>query len=98
MDAALYEPAPPRYPGQIGRPRLKGERLANLSVIAEAPSIAWKIVTLADWYGKEERTVEVASSTAVWHSTGLPAVPLRWVLIRDPHEEFDVQALLCTEL
>ena len=77
LDAALYEPASPRYPGQIGRPRLKGERLANLSAVAEAPSTAWKIVTLADWYGKEERTIEVASSTAVWHSTGLPAVPLR---------------------
>jgi hypothetical protein len=73
LDAALYEPAPPRYPGQIGRPRLKGERLANLSVIAQASSTAWKIVTLTNWYGKEERTVEVASSTAVWHSTGLPA-------------------------
>jgi hypothetical protein len=30
LDAALYEPAPPRRPGQIGRPRLKGERLPNL--------------------------------------------------------------------
>src|SRR5215217_350493 len=27
LDAALYEPAPPRRPGQRGRPRLKGERL-----------------------------------------------------------------------
>ena len=27
LDAALYEPAPPRRPGQMGRPRLKGERL-----------------------------------------------------------------------
>ena len=30
LDAALYEPAPPRRRGQIGRPRLKGERLPNL--------------------------------------------------------------------
>src|SRR3954471_19236114 len=28
LDAALYEPALPRRPGQRGRPRLKGERLA----------------------------------------------------------------------
>src|ERR671916_237762 len=35
LDAALYEPAPPRRQGQIGRPRLKGERLPNLSVVAE---------------------------------------------------------------
>jgi len=27
LDAALYDPAPPRRAGQLGRPRLKGERL-----------------------------------------------------------------------
>src|SRR5918999_4585199 len=42
LDAALYEPAPPRRPGQRGRPRLKGERLPNLSVVAEAPVTVWK--------------------------------------------------------
>ncbi len=42
--------------------------------------------------------VEIVSDTAVWHSTGLPAVPLRWVLIRDPQGEFRTQALLCTNL
>ena len=30
LEAALYEPAPPREPPQMGRPRLKGRRLANL--------------------------------------------------------------------
>ena len=55
-------------------------------------------ITVVDWYGKEERTVEVVSHTAVWHSTGLPAVPLRWVLIGDPQQEFEPQALLCTDL
>jgi hypothetical protein len=98
LDAALYEPAPPRYPGQIGRPRLKGERLANLSAVAEDPKTDWKAITVAEWYGGEERTVEVVSATAVWHSTGLPVVPLRWVLIRDPREGFATQALLCTDL
>jgi hypothetical protein len=98
LDAALYEPAPPRYAGQLGRPRLKGERLPNLSAVAEDPTTTWKIITVADWYGKGERSVEVVSRTAVWHSTGLPAVPLRWVLIRDPKEEFKTQALLCTDL
>ena len=29
LDAALYEPAPPRRPGQMGRPRLKGLSLAQ---------------------------------------------------------------------
>src|SRR5215210_7808062 len=98
LDAALYEPAPPRRRGQIGRPRLKGERLPNLSVVAEAPSTVWKLTKIANWYGSGERMVEVASETAVWYSTGLPAVPLRWVLVRDPQGEFKTQALLCTDL
>ncbi len=98
LDAALYEPSPPRKPGQIGRPRLKGERLANLSAVAENSATTWTPITVSDWYGRKERTVEVVSQTAVWHSTGLPAVPLRWVLIRDPQEGFATQALLCTDL
>jgi hypothetical protein len=100
LDAALYEPAPPRYPGQIGRPRLKGERLPNLSMVAEDPNTVWKLTKIANWYGERERMVEIASNTAVWYSTGLFAVPLRWVLVRDPGEagEFKTQGLLCTDL
>jgi hypothetical protein len=98
LDAALYEPAPPRRPGQIGRPRLKGERLPNLSVVAEDPNTAWEPTKIANWYGSEERTVELASQTAVWYSTGLFAVPVRWVLIRDPEGRFKPQALLCLDL
>jgi hypothetical protein len=34
----------------------------------------------------------------VWYSTGLFAVPVRWVLVRDPEGKFKTQALLCTDL
>ena len=77
LDAALYEPAPARRADQMGRPRLKGERLSNLSVVAEDPNTVWKLTKVANWYGETERMVEVASATAVWPSTGLFAVPLR---------------------
>jgi hypothetical protein len=98
LDAALYEPAPPRRAGQMGRPRLKGKRLPNLAVVAEDPGVAWRPITVAEWYGGGERAVEVASKTAVWYHAGLPPVPLRWVLIRDPQGVFATQALLCTDL
>ena len=98
LDAALYKPAPPRHCGQIGRPRLKGDRLPNLSVLAEDPTTDWAPITLNNWYGNSKRTIEIVSGRALWYSTGLPAVPLRWVLIRDPQEEFETQALLCTDL
>jgi hypothetical protein len=42
LDAALYEPAPPRRPHQMGRARLNGERLPNLCVVDEDPTTVWK--------------------------------------------------------
>ncbi|CAA9524570.1 MAG: hypothetical protein AVDCRST_MAG13-3622 [uncultured Solirubrobacteraceae bacterium] len=97
LDAALYEPTPPRRPGQQGRPRKKGRRLPTLAARAADPETAWAGITIANWYGAGERAVEVASDTAVWYHTGLPPVPLRWVLIRDPQGRFATQALLCTD-
>jgi hypothetical protein len=98
LDAALYEPAPPRRPRQNGRPRVKGRRLPTLAARIADPATAWAPVVVANWYGEGARTVEVASDTAVWYHTGLPPVPIRWVLIRDPQGGFDPQALLCTDL
>jgi hypothetical protein len=48
------------------------------------------------WYGEGERTVEVCTGVAVWYHTGLPVVPIRWVLVRDPLGKFESQALLST--
>jgi hypothetical protein len=42
--------------------------------------------------------VELTSGTAVWYHTGLPPVPIRWVLVRDPKGKFETRALLCTQL
>jgi hypothetical protein len=42
--------------------------------------------------------LETGRRTAVWSHTGLPPVPMRWVLIRDPLQRFDPQALFCTAL
>jgi hypothetical protein len=98
LDAALYDPAPSRRPGQIGRPRLKGRRLPPLAARVIDPRTRWRTVTVASWYGRASRQVEIAADTAVWYHTGLPPVPLRWVLIRDPLGRFEPQALLCTDV
>jgi hypothetical protein len=97
LDAALYDPTPPRRPGQIGRPRLKGSRRPTLAAVAADPRTVWTALTLAQWYGSGPRTIEIASATAVWYHSGLPPVSLRWVLIRDPKGRFATQALLCTD-
>jgi hypothetical protein len=97
LDAALYEAAPPRKPGTIGRPRTKGARLPNLSERLEDTATDWRRVVVPGWYGEGDRLVEISSSTAVWRHAGLPVVPIRWVLLRDPRGRFDPQALLCTD-
>jgi hypothetical protein len=98
LDAALYEPAPPRRPHQNGRPRLKGKRLPTLAQVAANVKTRWQPVSLARWYGESRRTIEIVSGTAVWRHSGQPVVPIRWVLIRDPQVKFKTQALLCTDL
>jgi DDE superfamily endonuclease len=98
LDAALYDPAPPRSPGTKGRPRTKGARLPTLADVLADGETPWQRVTVPGWYGEGERVVEVHSDTAVWRHSGMPVVPIRWVLLRDPRRRFDPQALLCTDL
>lgn len=96
LDAALYDPAPPREPGTKGRPRVKGERQSTLAHRLRDPDTSWATLTVP-WYGGKTAQVEVATGTAVWYHAGDPPVALRWVLLRDPAGQFEPQALLSTD-
>jgi hypothetical protein len=98
LDAALYDPPPPRKPKTMGRPRLKGKRRPTLEAVLADKRTQWTTLRVEQWYGKGPREVEVATDTAVWYHTGKPPVAIRWVLIRDPQEDFKPQALLSTNL
>ncbi len=98
LDAALYEPAPERVAGQKGRPRKKGARLPTLNSVLDNAQTVWQSVNVAGWYGEAQRTVEITTGTCVWYHTGMPAVPIRWVLVRDPQAQFEAQAFLCTNV
>ncbi len=96
LDAALYEPAPARIPGQMGRPRVKGQRLPSLIQLLDQDDLQWNRVSVV-WQDGATRTLQLCSDTARWYHCGKPPVPIRWVLIRDPLGQLDSQALLCTE-
>jgi len=98
LDAALYDPPPPRKPKTMGRPRLKGKRRPTLEAVLADKRTQWTTLRVEQWYGKGPREVEVATDTAVWYHTGKPPVAICWVLIRDPQEDFKPQALLSTNL
>jgi DDE superfamily endonuclease len=97
LDAGLYEPAPPRKPGTLGRPRVKGARLPSLRERLADPATSWRRVRVDGWYGRSERRLDIASGPALWHHPGMQ-VPIRWVLVRDPEGEKEPQAFLCTDL
>jgi DDE superfamily endonuclease len=98
LDAALYDPAPPRPAGTRGRPRLKGKRRPTLEAILADCETEWTTLKVDQWYGEGPRDIEVATDTAVWFHAGKAPVPIRWVLIRDPQKRFKAQALLSTTL
>ncbi len=98
LDAALYEPVPPRQPGTRGRPRLKGKRLPTLEAMLADEQTEWTTLKVDQWYGAGPRELEVTTNTAIWYHAGKPPVAIRWVLIRDPQEQFKPQALLSTNL
>jgi hypothetical protein len=98
LDARLFAPPPPRTPRTIGRPRVVGERLPTLARRLDDRRTHWRRLVGGGWYGGGDRLVDACSGTALWRHPGLPVVPLRWVLVRDPLGEFRPQAFLCTDL
>ena len=98
LDAQLYDPAPKRQKGQTGRPRVKGARRPSPQQALDNPKTKWTKIEVEHWYGGQMREVEVYTETAVWYCCRNMPVPIRWVLIRDPLDEFEPQALLSTNL
>jgi hypothetical protein len=66
-------------------------------VLREAVT-SWTTVTVRGWDREGDRAVARTSATGVWYHSGMPSLPLRWVLVRDPHGTFEPQAVLCTDL
>ena len=96
LDAALYRKARVRRTGQIGRPRKKGKRLPTLQAIIANRQTKWKPISIGNWYGEKRRKIEIVSGKCVWYHVGKEAVPIRWVIIRDPQSRFETQALFST--
>ena len=97
LDAALHELPPPRRPSQKGRPRIVGMRLPTIKSLLEAPTTSWVSVAV-NWYDATIRELQIVSDTALWYNRGKGPVFIRWVLIRDPFNQLEPQALLCTDM
>ena len=66
LDAGLYAPAPPRRPGQNGRPRGKGVRLPTLKELLNQSALSWTTA------GPPRRWLGTAAAPAWWNSPHRP--------------------------
>jgi hypothetical protein len=98
LDARLFRPAPKRRPGQRGRTPMKGSALPKLTTVLKSKKTVWTSVIVSQWYNAQQRSLEVATGTALWYRAGIAPVPIRWVLVRDPAGEHEPAAFLCTDL
>jgi len=89
LDAALYEPASARLPAKTGRSRKKGKRLPTLQALVQA--------LFSQWYGQNQKTMQIATHTAVWYHSGKPPVTIRWVLLPDRQGQLHTTGLLSTD-
>jgi hypothetical protein len=97
LDSRLHAPPPPRQPGKRGRRRKAGERLPSLQNRLVDPLTEWVTVRLDGWYGGREVELQIATGTALWYYPSNPAIPIRWVLVRDPSGKREPRAFLCTD-
>jgi hypothetical protein len=80
-DAALYDPPPPRTRGTIGRPRVKGKKLASpQEVVAQGTQ---RLHLTVAWYGGTTRDIELVTGTGHWYRIGEALVAVRWVYVHD---------------
>jgi hypothetical protein len=84
LDANLFEPAPECRSGKRGRPPKKGRKLPKLTEVLADPATVWTAILMPQWYGGQRCRLEIATGTAIWYHAGLPPLPIRWVLVRDP--------------
>lgn len=89
LDAALYSPAVPRRRGQMGRPRVRGKRLASPMNQAKRKDAPWKKVVV-NVYGRTV-TVRALIIDALWYvAAGNERVRLVVVRGFPGHEKDDV--------
>jgi len=96
LDAQLFEPLSPQEKTRMGRPPEKGARLPKLSAVLVDPKTVWKKARVK-WYDGQKRTLEIVTGTALWKRSGLKALPIRWVLVRDPSGELEPKAYFTTD-
>jgi hypothetical protein len=92
--AHLCEPPPAPRKGQMGRRRVRGDKLPHPR---DAVAKAKRQRATVRWYGGKDRRVEFVSQAAHWYKATEGLVPIRWVFVHDRDGTHEDRYFYCTD-
>jgi hypothetical protein len=98
FDACFYDFPPVEAKRSKGRPKKKGTVQPKLSQRLNSKSTVWTSICFSHWYGQVDKWMEISEGTAIWYRAGKAAIPLKWIIIRDPEGKHQPAAIVCTDI
>jgi hypothetical protein len=95
LDAQLFE-FPIDKPKKLGRKPIKGARI-GLKALLHDPKQIWQKLTV-NWYGGEQKVLEVLSFTCLWYHAGEPPLRLRIALVKTPDGKNEAEVFFSTDV
>jgi hypothetical protein len=95
--AHLCDEPPPRKPGQLGRRRIRGDKLPHPEDVVAATPAGARAAATVGWYGGKDRRVELVTATAHWYKAAEGLVPVRWVFVHDAEGTHRDRYFYCTD-
>lgn len=96
MDARIFN-FPDQNKRRKGRPLLVGKRCPLFTDYLSDKSITWEKI-VAHWYKGKEKELLIYTGVHLWYAYGIPPLPIRWVLIKDPNNENEAIVLFSTNI
>lgn len=96
MDARIFN-FPDQNKKKRGRPLLVGKRCPLFTDYLSDPMVTWEKI-LVQWYGGKEKEVLIYTGVHLWYAYGIPPLPIKWILIKDPHNEKEAIVLFSTNI
>jgi hypothetical protein len=96
MDARIFNfPEPTKK--RKGRPLLVGKRCPLFADYLTDETVNWESIRVK-WYGGQEKELLILTGVHLWYAYGIPPLPLRWVLIKDPKNTKEPVVLFSTNV
>lgn len=96
LDARVFN-FPSQEKKRKGRPLLVGKRFPLFTDYLKDSALVWQEIEV-EWYGGRRKKLQIYTGTGLWYAFGIPPLPIRWVLIKDPNNKFDPVVLFSTDI